>query len=39
MNKISGVYKITNNITGDCYIGSSSNIKQRWAAEKSPSTW
>lgn len=28
-NKISGVYKITNNITGDFYIGSSKNIKQR----------
>ena len=39
MKKISGVYKITNNITGDFYIGSSKNIKQRWAAEKSPSTW
>ena len=39
MEKISGVYKITNKITGDFYIGSSKNIKQRWAAEKSPSTW
>ena len=37
--KISGVYKITNNITGDFYIGSSKNIKHRWAAHKSPSKW
>ena len=36
-NKISGVYKITNNITGDFYIGSSCNIKQRWASHKRPS--
>lgn len=39
MRKISGVYKITNNITGDCYIGSSNNIKRRWAQHNSPSTW
>lgn len=37
--KISGVYKITNDITGDCYIGSSRNIKHRWAVHKCPSTW
>lgn len=37
--KISGVYKITNKITGEFYIGSSKNIKQRWSAHKSPSTW
>lgn len=37
--KISGVYKITNNITGDFYIGSSKNIKQRWTSHRSPSTW
>lgn len=37
MNKISGVYKITNNITGEFYIGSSKNIKQRWVCHKSPS--
>lgn len=29
-NKICGIYKITNNITGDFYIGSSKNIKGRW---------
>lgn len=38
-NKISGVYKITNTITGDFYIGSSKNIKKRWVSHKSPSTW
>ena len=37
--KISGVYKITNNITGDFYIGSSKDIKSRWANHKSPSVW
>ena len=39
MNKISGVYKITNVITGDFYIGSSKNIKQRWNDHKKPSVW
>ena len=38
-NKISGVYKITNNITGDFYIGSSKDIKLRWANHRSPSKW
>ena len=38
-NKIAGVYKITNNITGEFYIGSSCDIKQRWANHKSPSKW
>ena len=37
--KISGVYKITNAITGDFYIGSSKDVKERWAAHKWPSTW
>ena len=37
--KIAGVYKITNNITGEFYIGSSCNIKHRWANHKSPSRW
>ena len=37
--KISGVYKITNNITGEFYIGSSKNIKSRWVKHKSPSMW
>ena len=38
-NKISGVYKITNNITGDFYIGSSKDIKYRWAVHKCVSQW
>ena len=37
--KISGIYKITNTITGDFYIGSSKDIKHRWTAHKCPSTW
>ena len=37
--KISGIYKITNKITGDFYIGSSKNVKERWAAHKRQSTW
>ena len=39
MNKISGIYKITNTITGDFYIGSSKNVKRRWESHKWPSTW
>ena len=39
MEKICGIYKITNAITGDFYIGSSKNVKRRWAAHKWPSTW
>ena len=37
--KISGVYKITNTITGDFYVGSSKNIKKRWSNHKSPYNW
>ena len=37
--KISGVYKITNIVTGDFYIGSSNDINRRWAAHKWPSVW
>ena len=37
--KISGIYKITNTITGDFYIGSSKNVKSRWRSHKWPSTW
>ena len=36
---ISGVYKIINTVTGDFYIGSSNDVKQRWAVHKCPSTW
>lgn len=37
--KISGVYKITNTITNECYIGSSIDIKKRWIAHKQPCHW
>ena len=37
--KICGIYKITNTITGDFYIGSSKNVKLRWAQHKCPSRW
>ena len=36
-NKTAGVYKITNIITGDFYIGSSKDIKLRWYIHKRPS--
>lgn len=39
MNKVSGVYKIINKITGDFYIGSSNDIKIRWRDHKKPSNW
>lgn len=39
MEKISGVYKIENIITGDFYIGSSKDIKLRWVAHRCPSVW
>ena len=37
--KICGVYKITNTITGDFYIGSSKDVRNRWATHKCPSVW
>ena len=37
--KICGIYKITNTITGDFYIGSSKNVKKRWKEHKCPSKW
>ena len=37
--KIPGVYKITNTITGDFYIGSSKDVKKRWNEHKWPSAW
>ena len=37
--KICGIYKITNTITGDFYIGSSKNVKNRWRDHKCPSRW
>ena len=39
MKKIIGVYKITNTVTGDFYIGSSKDVKNRWAHHKCHSTW
>lgn len=30
LKSVSGVYKVTNNITGEMYIGCSSNVKRRW---------
>ena len=38
-NKVCGVYKITNTVTGDFYIGSSKNVNVRWASHKWSSTW
>ena len=38
-NKTCGVYKITNTITGDFYIGSSKDVKRRWNEHKRPSYW
>ena len=37
--KISAVYKITNTVTNDFYIGSSKDVKQRCAQHKCKSTW
>lgn len=37
--KLSGVYKITNTVTGDFYIGSSVDVKERWRAHKKLCTW
>lgn len=39
IKKISGVYKITNTATGDFYIGSSKDVKQRWCQHKCLSSW
>ena len=39
MNKISAIYKITNIITNDFYIGSSNDVKRRWMQHKCPSRW
>ena len=37
--KIIGVYKITNTVTKDFYIGSSKDVKLRLACHKCQSTW
>ena len=39
MEIISAVYMIVNTVTGEFYIGSSKNVKSRWAVHKCPSTW
>ena len=39
MEKISAVYKITNTVTNDFYIGSSKNVKSRLAVHKCQSVW
>ena len=39
MEKISGVYKIINTVTKDFYIGSSKDVKRRWAVHKCQSKW
>ena len=37
--KTNGIYKITNNETGEFYVGSSKNIERRWREHKRPSAW
>ena len=37
--KIIGIYKITNTVTNDFYIGSSKDVKRRWTEHKCPSSW
>ena len=37
--KISAVYRIINTVTGDFYIGSSNDVKLRWANHKCQSRW
>lgn len=37
--KTSAVYKITNTVTGDFYIGSSKDVKRRWTEHKRKSVW
>ena len=37
--KICGIYKITNKVTGDFYIGSSKDVKRRWKEHKCQSKW
>ena len=37
--KIIGIYRITNTVTCDFYIGSSKDLKHRWATHKCQCTW
>lgn len=39
MEKISAVYKIVNEVTGDFYIGSSVDVKRRWGQHRCPYVW
>lgn len=39
MEKISAVYQIINEVTGDRYVGSSVDVKRRWTEHKQPSQW
>ena len=39
MEKITGVYLITNTVNGKSYVGSSSNIVKRWSNHRCESTW
>ena len=39
MEIISAVYMIVNTVTGEFYIGSSKNVKSRWAVHKCQTTW
>ena len=39
MEKISAVYKIVNEVTGDRYVGSSKDVFSRWTSHKCPSRW
>lgn len=39
MNKVSGVYQIINKITGERYVGSSRNIRQRFITHRSKGVW
>lgn len=34
-----GVYKITNKVTNQCYIGQSVNIERRFTEHKTPKAW
>ena len=39
MEKISAVYKILNEVTGDSYVGSSKDVNRRRKEHKIPSVW
>lgn len=39
MEKISAVYQIINEVTGDRYVGSSKDVFHRWSQHKRPSLW